>query len=248
MYGRKRLAFVIVLLQLQLGDANQCEAGTWLEWFEPLRNEGKGCWDACGRRDGPCDWCGSGYCCRHDWDGGGCTKRMGIAGWWYHTCVPGPTEPGSVGLINFGSSNCWGNCGDGPCPHTCGSGYCCRLGYANSGVCYGRGINDDHRCVPRENTVCTPCAAGTFSSGGASTCTTCTQNACSPGSYRETCPVRLLGTHVRGKPLPAISDSTILSGRARLEPTRPRGDSARAYSVLLARSKRVKALPSAPAA
>jgi len=57
-----------------------------------------------------------------------------------------------------------------------------------------------------------------------------------------------LGTHVSGKPLPAISDSTTLSGRARLELTRPRGDSARAYSVLLARSNRVKALPSAPAA
>ena len=60
--------------------------------------------------------------------------------------------------------------------------------------------------------------------------------------------LKLLGTHVSGKPLPAISDSTTLSGRARLEPTRPRGDSARAYSVLLARSKRVKTLPSAPAA
>ena len=190
MCGRKRLAFVIVLLQLQLGDANQCEAGTWLEWLEPLKNEGQHCWRYCNDA-GPCLWCGSGYCCSYNWGGGGCTSTMGIDGWSTHRCVPGPTTPGSVDLINFGQE-CWdrGGCtNNGPCPNKCGSGYCCRKDFSQAygTVCQGRGMDlTNHRCVPRENTACTPCAAGKFSEGGASTCTTCTTNFCSVGSYRGT--------------------------------------------------------------
>jgi hypothetical protein len=81
----------------------------------------------------------------------------------------------------------------------------------------------------------------------------CSRVARQPAAAKVFSGLHPLGTHhkmttVSGKPLRAISDSTTLSGRARLEPTRPRGDSARAYSVLLARSTRVKTLPAAPAA
>ena len=30
-------------------------------------NYGRDCWRGCGRRQGPCEWCGSGLCCRKGW-------------------------------------------------------------------------------------------------------------------------------------------------------------------------------------
>jgi len=49
------------------------------------------CWQPCTKTQGPCDFCGSGLCCRHGWHvyDGGCNGHMGIPGA-KHVCVPQP--------------------------------------------------------------------------------------------------------------------------------------------------------------
>ena len=45
-----------------------------------LRNVGIGCWNPCGKKQGPCLWCGrDGMCCKQDnkWIGDGCDGTIG---------------------------------------------------------------------------------------------------------------------------------------------------------------------------
>ena len=51
-----------------------------------LQNSGKDCWGPCNGQ-GPCDYCGTGVCCRKGWDdhSKGCDGSIGGDG--YHTCV-----------------------------------------------------------------------------------------------------------------------------------------------------------------
>ena len=52
-----------------------------------LENAGKECWRKCGKKQGPCLWCGTeGMCCKQDkkWIGDGCDGTFG--GKTMHTC------------------------------------------------------------------------------------------------------------------------------------------------------------------
>ena len=43
-----------------------------------LMNAGEDCWYECGRKEGPCSWCGTeGLCCRKGWTGNGCSGNIG---------------------------------------------------------------------------------------------------------------------------------------------------------------------------
>jgi hypothetical protein len=50
------------------------------------------------------------------------------------------------GLLNEGSGECWGHCGEGTCPY-CGTGRCCRKGWEGHGCDGTTGFNDYHSCV-----------------------------------------------------------------------------------------------------
>ena len=59
-------------------------------------NYGVECWDQCGGVQGPCSFCGIGYCCRNDafWDdtSNGCDGSTGIPGRWGHVCALPPHD------------------------------------------------------------------------------------------------------------------------------------------------------------
>lgn len=62
---------------------------------EIVANHGLDCWDQCGAAQGPCSFCGIGYCCRYGWEdtSNGCDGSVGIpeAG---HVCShPPPSSP-----------------------------------------------------------------------------------------------------------------------------------------------------------
>merc|ERR1712113_84912 len=58
-----------------------------------LQNKDKNCWWKCGQKSGKCSWCGSGKCCRKNWNGGenGCSASEG--GDNYHSCVADDSSP-----------------------------------------------------------------------------------------------------------------------------------------------------------
>mmetsp|Transcript_102506 Transcript_102506/g.182118 ORF Transcript_102506/g.182118 Transcript_102506/m.182118 type:complete len:1159 (-) Transcript_102506:60-3536(-) len=57
-----------------------------------LNHAGEDCWDECQHREGECDFCGTGKCCRYGWgrhrDDEGCWPFEGIQGRHHHVCVP----------------------------------------------------------------------------------------------------------------------------------------------------------------
>lgn len=55
-----------------------------------LEHAGENCWEACDYTSGPCDWCGSGKCCRKGYNGGenGCKADEGFDN--FHGCVATP--------------------------------------------------------------------------------------------------------------------------------------------------------------
>ena len=67
-----------------------------------LLNAGKDCWGGCGRRQGPCEWCGSGLCCRKGWwdTRNGCDGSIGENGKG-HVCAPGITLTFSIQSFIF---------------------------------------------------------------------------------------------------------------------------------------------------
>jgi hypothetical protein len=65
--------------------------------FTPPRgvlNEGVDCWSGCNAKQGPCDWCGAGMCCRYGWDdkSNGCDGKIGVPGR-SHVCSAPPPPP-----------------------------------------------------------------------------------------------------------------------------------------------------------
>ena len=65
--------------------------------FTPPRgvlNEGVDCWSGCNAKQGPCDWCGAGMCCRYGWDdkSNGCDGKIGVPGQG-HVCSAPPPPP-----------------------------------------------------------------------------------------------------------------------------------------------------------
>lgn len=68
---------------------------------EPLQNGGKDCWDACNAKQGPCEFCGGGVCCRkgHEDKSNGCDGNLGVDGKG-HVCVAAgggaPPTPATV--------------------------------------------------------------------------------------------------------------------------------------------------------
>ena len=60
----------------------------------PVVNEGLDCWGGCNAKQGPCDWCGSGLCCRYGWDdkSNGCDGKIGVQGKG-HVCSAPPPPP-----------------------------------------------------------------------------------------------------------------------------------------------------------
>ena len=52
-----------------------------------VTHEREGCWDECGQKQGKCDYCGAGYCCRKNWPdkSGGCDGEIGLKG--MHVCA-----------------------------------------------------------------------------------------------------------------------------------------------------------------
>ena len=58
-------------------------------FLKAVLNAGKDCWRGCGRKQGACDWCGAGVCCRKGWwdTRNGCDGSIG--GNRRHECVEG---------------------------------------------------------------------------------------------------------------------------------------------------------------
>ena len=111
------------------------------------------CWDQCGKKSGPCAWCGqNAMCCRHrEWTGGCDGRGPGFR----HGCVPaiGYTHkhtPHSH-TINLAKNehDCWDQCGkkDGTCAWCGANAMCCRHNERRGG-CDGRGCGFKHCCVP----------------------------------------------------------------------------------------------------
>lgn len=81
------------------GDRNFGDAWLWVEYkaaataiwdaSNGVHNFGQSCEDACQRLSGPCDFCGSGYCCRYGRTSSTCDGKMGIRGRG-HVCVANP--------------------------------------------------------------------------------------------------------------------------------------------------------------
>ena len=114
-----------------------------------LLNAGKDCWGGCGRRQGPCDWCGSGLCCRKGWwdTRNGCDGSIGEDGKG-HVCAPVP----NLNELRNAGKDCWRGCGrqQGPCDW-CGSGFCCRKGWWDKRNGCDGSIGEDgkgHVCAP----------------------------------------------------------------------------------------------------
>ena len=55
-----------------------------------MRNLGKVCWDMCNQQQGPCSYCGNGFCCRKLYEDtkNGCDGTIG--GEEKHVCVGSP--------------------------------------------------------------------------------------------------------------------------------------------------------------
>ena len=53
-----------------------------------IQHEGEDCWAGCNSAQGPCSWCGDGYCCRYGWDdiSNGCDGTIGVEGLEQHVC------------------------------------------------------------------------------------------------------------------------------------------------------------------
>merc|ERR1711934_295405 len=109
------------------------------------KHYGQDCWRGCKGKQGACNWCGSGVCCRYGWrrSGNGCSKKDGIRGRG-HVCVPKAKKKKakkkkaakaatSKGVKHYGQ-DCWRGCKgkQGAC-NWCGSGVCCRYGWRWSG-------------------------------------------------------------------------------------------------------------------
>ena len=56
-----------------------------------LQNYNVKCLDECGKKQGPCSFCGTGMCCRKGWhdSSNGCDQSLGISRE-DHTCVASP--------------------------------------------------------------------------------------------------------------------------------------------------------------
>merc|ERR1712072_1442441 len=54
-----------------------------------VKNRGKDCWSACRRKAGSCSYCGSGFCCRHNFasDPAECREAETFKNYDYHGCV-----------------------------------------------------------------------------------------------------------------------------------------------------------------
>jgi len=68
-------------------------------------NEGIDCWIDCEQQQGPCEWCGSGVCCRKGWwdTSNGCDGTIGMAGKG-HVCV-GASAPTTGEPVEASESN-----------------------------------------------------------------------------------------------------------------------------------------------
>jgi hypothetical protein len=111
-----------------------------------LKNAGKDCWGGCGAKQGKCNWCGSGMCCRKGWHdkSNGCDGALGISGKG-HVCVDDVKNVGK---------DCWGGCHarQGACAWCGAQGTCCRKGWHDkSNGCDGNlGISGKgHVCVKK---------------------------------------------------------------------------------------------------
>lgn len=116
-----------------------------LHWTRVLKalHVDEDCW-MYGCRGGPCDYCGTGFCCRRGWFAGGCDGISG--GPKKHVCVAAPPEPKEVNNLGRECMNA-GRCQDGRCGY-CGNGLCCRMGKAG-GDCSGEvGGENHHVCIP----------------------------------------------------------------------------------------------------
>uniref|UniRef100_A0A7S0BA89 Intein C-terminal splicing domain-containing protein n=1 Tax=Pyrodinium bahamense TaxID=73915 RepID=A0A7S0BA89_9DINO len=113
-----------------------------------LLNHGVDCYEQCGRRQGKCDFCGTGgKCCRsafkepQDLVGdAGCGQYEGGVG--KHVCV-GVAHEG----LQHPFANCWLPCGQraGQCDW-CGHGdFCCRTGFSTP-----RDLRGEQACLPHE--------------------------------------------------------------------------------------------------
>ena len=54
---------------------------------DELLNAGVDCWNQCSKKQGPCNFCGTGLCCRYGWTGNGCEGSHGIPDVPGHVCV-----------------------------------------------------------------------------------------------------------------------------------------------------------------
>eukprot|EP00755_Sulcionema_specki_P020378 Sspe_Gene.71762::Locus_42639_Transcript_1_1_Confidence_1.000_Length_16151::g.71762::m.71762 len=111
-----------------------------------LDNAGQACWDACGNSGGQCSFCGTGSCCRKNYNDPGCDGSRGCDT--FHCCVdPSASTPVPSGLKNAGLE-CMEECGQGgPCGW-CGTGSCCRKGRGDCGShLTSKGCNGFHCCI-----------------------------------------------------------------------------------------------------
>ena len=70
--------------------------------IENLQNEGKHCWNECSQKQGDCEYCGSGLCCRksYEFKTNGCDGTIG--GDDAHVCVAKPeNDPKGIDITKF---------------------------------------------------------------------------------------------------------------------------------------------------
>ena len=129
-----------------------------------LQNPGDDCWDGCNRQQGRCSWCGTGMCCRHNWQNtsNGCSGVLGIPGRG-HVCV---NADGSLNSTEDGGGFVCAACDAGKYKATVGSTLCLQ--------CPPGKYSEDAAA-----TACTDCALGTYltstGSNGSAACTPCSR-------------------------------------------------------------------------
>ena len=139
-----------------------------------ITRAGTECWDICGKRGGPCSWCGpTGFCCRRGWD--------------THVCGPGVRG-------QDGGMHAYHGCvhGNG-CTAGCTGPEVTRWPYVNVGR--GEGYSSSGVRWNQASSPCNPCEAGKFKPGsGGAACT-----ACPAGKYQGEEGKSFCSNCVRGK-------------------------------------------------
>jgi len=145
-----------------------------------LQNPGDDCWDGCNHQQGPCSWCGTGMCCRHNWHNtsNGCSGALGIPGRG-HVCV---NADGSLNSTVDGGGFVCAACEAAKYKATVGSSLCWQCPPGKYSATIGQ-------------SMCIDCPAHAYSPSGSGLLTNCTCNKGYTGPDGVTCSACIAGTY-----------------------------------------------------